>query len=129
AGIIQLFDEPGASLIDAGHMMCGIRLADFYLAEALRLRQLSNEDQDLILAEKLLEWMRSEGLNQIYSTKVYHEGPGAIRSKANALPILKILENHGYLLPINPDQAPEIDGKIRKQAWSIRAYSPDEVLP
>jgi hypothetical protein len=128
AGIIQLFDDPDAQLIDEEHMVCGIRLVDFYLAEVLRIRQLSSENQDLILAEKLLDWFRTEGLRKVYPVKVYHEGPSAIRSKARALPILKILEDHGYLSPIAPDQAPEIDGKIRKQAWRINAYSPDEVL-
>lgn len=128
AGILQLFDDPGAQTVDENHMVCGIRLTDFYLTEALRLRQLASENQDLILAEKLLEWFRAEGLRQIYPVKVYQEGPAAIRSKERAIPILKILEGHGYLSPISPDQAPEIDGKIRKQAWNINAYSPDEVL-
>jgi hypothetical protein len=128
AAIIQLFDDMNAELIDLEHITYGIRLVDFYLNEALRLRQLSSEDQDLILAEKLLAWMKTEGLRQIYSTKVYHEGPSAIRNKAKALPILKILESHGYISPIEPELAPVIDGKIRKQAWQINAYSPDEVL-
>lgn len=128
AAIIQLFDQPDARDVDAEFMAHGIRLVDFYLTEAIRLRQLSSENQDLILAEKLLEWFKAEGLLQIYPVKVYRDGPGAIRSKAKAMPILKILEDHGYLSPIDPDQAPEIDGKIRKQAWHINAYSTDEVL-
>jgi len=76
----------------------------------------------------LLEWFKAEGLKEIYPVKVYHDGPGVIRSKAKAMPIIKILEDHGYLSPIDPEDAPEIDGKIRKQAWRIVAYSVDEVL-
>jgi hypothetical protein len=33
-----------------------------------------------------------------------------------------VLEEHGYLLPI---ENPIIDGKARKQAWKIMAYSSD----
>ncbi|MGZ8906807.1 MAG: YfjI family protein [Methylobacter sp.] len=128
SAIIQLFDEPAAYPVHADYMQCGIELMDFYLNEAIRLKQLAVENQDLILAEKLLEWLKAQALRQVYPVKVYQEGPGAVRNKAKALPLLKILEDHGYLSPIAPDQAPEIDGKIRKQAWRINAYSPDEVL-
>jgi hypothetical protein len=128
AGIIQLFDNPEANEIGFDYMRCGIELVDFYLSEAIRLKQLASENQDLILAERLLAWFKAEGLRQIYPVKIYQEGPAAIRNKAKALPIVKILEDHGYLSPISPDQAPEIDGKTRKQAWRINAYSPDEVL-
>jgi hypothetical protein len=128
ATIIQLFDEPDAHLVHADYLQCGIKLMDFYLNEAIRLKQLAVENQDLILAEKLLEWLKAQALRQVYPVKVYQEGPGAVRNKAKALPLLKILEDHGYLSPIAPEQAPEIDGKIRKQAWRINAYSPDEVL-
>lgn len=129
ATIIQLFDDPDVNEVKSHYMVCGIKLVDFYLTEALRLRQLATENQDLILAEKLLEWFKAEGLRHVYPVKVYNKGPGAIRSKERALPILKILEDHGYLSPFDTDQALEIDGKIRKQAWRIKAYSPDEVLP
>jgi hypothetical protein len=128
AAIIQLFDDPNANSVEADYMECGIKLVDFYLVEAIRLKQLATENQDLILAEKLLEWFKAEGLRQIYPVKVYHAGPSAIRSKAKALPIINILADHGYLSPIDPTEAPEIDGKIRKQAWHVNAYSPDEVL-
>jgi hypothetical protein len=128
AGIIQLFDNPEANEIGFDYMRYGIELVDFYLSEAIRLKQLAAENQDLILSERLLEWFKAEGLRQIYPVKIYQEGPAVIRNKAKALPIVKILEDHGYLSPISPDQAPEIDGKVRKQAWRINAYSPDEVL-
>jgi len=128
AAIIQLFDDPDAQLIDPERMTHGIKLVDFYLSEAIRLKQLAADNQDLVLAEKLLEWFKAEGLKEIYPVKVYHDGPGVIRSKAKATPIIKILEDHGYLSPIDPEDAPEIDGKIRKQAWRIVAYSVDEVL-
>jgi hypothetical protein len=127
AVIVQLFDDPDATEIRLEYMAHGVTLVEFYLSEALRLRQLAAENQDLILAEKLLEWFREEGLQQVYPVKIYQEGPAAIRNKAKAIPILKILEDHGYLSSISPDQAPEIDGKVRKQAWRINAYSPDEV--
>ncbi|MEQ1558263.1 MAG: YfjI family protein [Methyloglobulus sp.] len=127
AGIIQLFSDPNAKEISAEYVKKGIVLMDFYLGETLRIKE-STESREIAEAEKLLAWLKAERLRHIYPVKVYQSAPNAIRSKDKALPILMLLENHGYLSPINPDQAIEIDGKVRKQAWRVIAYSPDEVL-
>lgn len=110
------------------YMAHGIKLIDFYLSEAIRVKQSAVENKDLVLAENLLRWLKDEGLRTIYPVKVYQSGPSCIRSKAKALPILKLLESHGYLSPIAEDQSPLIDGAIRRQAWRVNAYSVDETL-
>ena len=127
AGIIQLFDEPTAKEIMLDYMAYGIKLADFYLGEALRIKE-STESKEITEAEKLLKWLKTEALKNIYPTKVYQFAPGGLRTKDKVIPILKLLEGHGYLAPIPPDMAIEIDGKIRKQAWHVVAYAPDEVV-
>lgn len=127
AGILQLFSEPNAKGIATEYIEKGIVLMDFYLGETLRIKE-STESREIAEAEKLLAWLKAERLRYIYPVKVYQSAPNSIRSKEKALPIIKLLEGHGYLSPIAPDQAIEIDGKIRKQAWVVIAYSPSEVL-
>ncbi len=127
AGIIQLFSDRNANDVAAGYVEKSITLMEYYLGETLRIKE-SVESREIAEAEKLLAWLKAEKLHYIYPVKVYQSAPNAIRSKEKALPIIKLLEDHGYLSPIAPGQAIEIDGKTRKQAWRVMAYSPDEVL-
>jgi len=122
AGILQIFDDPAAVAVDADHIKSGIKLMDFYLSEALRLKATASVGREVVEAEKLLKWFKEENLKQIYATKVYQYAPNGLRTKAQAMPILRLLENHGYLLPIDNEV---IDGKPRRQAWKITAYSPE----
>ncbi len=94
AGITQLFDEPTAKEIMQDYMAYGIKLVDFYLSEALRIKE-STESKEITEAEKLLKWLKAEGLKNIYPTKVYQFAPGGLRTKDKAMPILKLLEGHG----------------------------------
>ncbi len=128
AGIMQIFDKPGANLIEAEYMEYGVKLLRFHLSEAIRVKHAAIDAIEILEAEKLLEWLKNEKLKLIYPVKVYQSGPGSIRSKSKTLPILKLLEDHGYLMPIAEDQKLLIDGKIRKQAWRVNAYSVDEIL-
>jgi len=129
AGIVQLIDYPDSKEISGEYMRHGIELADFYLGEALRMKSVASLPEEIINAEKLLDWLKNNGLKQIYSVKVYHEGPASIRTKAKALPVLKLLEDHGYLTPVDPGQRQVIDGKVRKDVWNVVSYGLDEVLP
>jgi hypothetical protein len=128
AAIVQLTDDPNAKTLEVNYIEYAIQLMDYYLAEAIRIQQMAMESKDILEAEKLLEWFKAEKLRVIYPVKVYQLGPGSIRNKAKALPILRLLEDHGYLSPIAEDQAPVIDGAVRRQSWRIHAYSMDEVL-
>jgi hypothetical protein len=76
---------------------------------------------DLVLAQRLLDWLhRSWKLERgamISLPDIYQRGPGAIRDKATAAKLVKILADHGWLT-LQASGA-EIDGKFRREAWRI----------
>ena len=82
-------------------MAAGIDLAQHYAAEALRLFEGSRIDADLLLAQKLLGWLLgSWNETTISLPDIYQNGPNAIRDKATATKLVKILEDHGWLIRI-----------------------------
>jgi hypothetical protein len=117
AGILTLFDDLSAMTIDQAHLEAGIELAQYYIGEALRLFNGAQDDPDLLLAEELLGWIKDKSLSVIYARQVYHDGPNAIRNKNDAQRILKVLEDHRWIIPI--DGGAEVDGSHRKQLWRV----------
>jgi len=94
-----------------------IVLTEFYLGEALRLFNISNDNPDLILAEKLLAWAQTLRDNPVYPQLVYQCGPNPIRDRETAMRIIRILKNHGWFLPI--EGGATIDGSHRREAWKV----------
>ena len=88
---------------------------NYYLAEAIRLQAGSVVNKDLEMAERLVHWLRERGERIVYPRDVYKDGPSrSIRNKASALKILRLLEDHGYLMPL-----PEESLGNRKQGWQV----------
>ena len=78
-----------------------------------------------MLAEKLLAWLRvryepNSGNGTgilVYPVLVYQYGPNGVRDKTTAKKIIRILENHGWLLEI--EGGAEVDGKYRQEVWRV----------
>ena len=125
AGVLAPIDDIEARFVSRRHVEAGIALAHFYLTEALRLFDSSRIDPDLMLAEKLLGWLKRRGtMNSgnsasrlVYLVLTYQYGPNTVRDKATAKRIVGILEDHGWLLPI--DRGAVADGKHRQDAWQV----------
>jgi Protein of unknown function (DUF3987) len=128
AAIMQIFDNQDSQWVESEYIERAINVMEFYLSEALRLKLSAVTPGEIINAEKLLNWFKEQKLTEIYPVKIYQEAPGALRTKKQATPILQLLEDHGYLVPVPDDQRIIIDGKPRKKTWRIAAYSVDEVL-
>lgn len=126
AGIIQIFENPTAVYIDIEHMKLGIELMNFYLTEAIRIKQAALDSDELMEAEKLLTWFKEEKIQLIYPAKIYQFGPASLRSKKKASEIIDVLVDHGYLTL--EEKSIAVDGKVRKKLWRVKAYSVDEVL-
>jgi hypothetical protein len=122
AGVIALFCDLNSTEISADALVRGIDLAQYYANEALRIREASAINEDLTTAERLLRWLhdgwREEtSENTLISLReVYQFGPRPIRDKATALKIVRILEDHGWLVKNDPVQ---INGHHRRQVWRI----------
>jgi len=117
AGILALVDDLRITAITPRHIEAGIDLAQFYIGEALRLFNSAADNPDLILAEKLLVWAQNRP-GPLYPQVVYKRGPNQIRDKATSKRIIRILETHSWLIPIQGGA--EVDGSHRRQAWTVR---------
>jgi len=118
AGILTLVGDIHAREIPLDKMAAGIELAKHYLAEALRLNLAGATDPDLSLAERLLTWLREQGRSHVWLTLIYQRGPSAIRDAKTGKRIVRILEDHNWLEPI--DGGMEIDGQFRRNVWRVR---------
>ena len=119
AAILTLFVDLDAREIDEAKMLNGITLARFYLSEAIRIVSLTKVDPDLVLAKRLVAWLRDswkEPNGLISLPDIYQRSLNAIGDKATASRIVDILAGHGWLHPLGPD---EVNGIRRQQVWRI----------
>jgi hypothetical protein len=81
--------------LSAEHFAYGIRLAVWYATEAVRLSSITTPT-----AQKLLDWLLLQPDPTITARKICRYGPNSIRDRDTALELCKVLESHGWLIPI-----------------------------
>jgi len=117
AAVLQLVENLQCESIDVNHMANGIDITKHYLSESLRIFDAGQEDPQLTLAEKLLVWLRERGGPLIAITEIYQRGPNAVRSAKTARNLMRILEEHGWVLPI--EKGAVIDRKFYREVWRV----------
>ena len=128
AAVLTLVEEPGAKKVSQHSLYCAIVLMQHYLDEALRLREVSRDRPELLLAQRVLEWAQQRDpvvvedgeMIAVHLSQIYQYGPSRhIRDKDTALGIAEILEAHGWFhrLPTNT----EVDGTRRIVAWQVHS--------
>jgi hypothetical protein len=117
AGILTLIENLESKEIPAEQIGAGIILVQHYLSESLRLFHASLTDPDLVLAERLLAWAQHCG-QHVALVDIYQRGPNAIRDTKTAKKLARILENHGWFVPV--DKGMEIDGVFRRDVWEVK---------
>jgi len=119
AAVLTLVRDIDAGEISADEMAAGILLAQHYAQEALRLFGAKGITEDLCLAQATLNWMLSPswGKAVISMPDLYMRGPNSIRSKKVATPVVKILEDHGWLQRL--PKGAKIDDVFRRDAYCI----------
>jgi len=114
AAVIALVNSNTGKLdnIPADAFTCGMRLADYYASEALRLWDNATTHPDIKSAKRLLTWLHERGDDTIDLPTIYQKGPRAAqaRDKASALRVVGVLAGHGWLAAL-PD---------RKSTWRVR---------
>lgn len=98
-------------------MAAGIMLAQYYIAEALRLFDARHISVNLRLAQKILHWLLETWTEPLIPPDIYQLGPNAVREKALASKVVGILEDHGWLVQV-PGGA-EVLGHRRRDVWRI----------
>jgi 5S rRNA maturation endonuclease (ribonuclease M5) len=116
AGILSSFYNPTDESLGDEWMKNGIIIAEHYIEERLRQKSSAQVSPQIIKAELLYEWMQTQP-DPIYPTKIYQFGPHAIRDKATAEQLCKILLEH-QLIRIIPGGA-RIDGSHRKIVYQV----------
>lgn len=117
AGTLALIRDARARSIDEDTLADAIALAKYYLAEAVRLVASGAIAPELRQAEVLREWLLSQPGNVIGLTTIYQRGPNSIRQADKARAAMGVLVEHGWAKAL--DRGAVIDGKARKEAWSI----------
>jgi hypothetical protein len=118
AGLIEIVEDPTTAEISAERMAAGIKLADHYCGEALRLFEAGHIAPELRLAIRTLDWLGKEWNEPAVSLPdLYQNGPNAIRDAATARQVAKVLEEHGHLLRIK--EGARVRDIFRREAWSV----------
>ena len=118
SAVLTLVEDLKANEISANQIAAGIELAQFYAGEALRLFAAGLVSADLRLAQRLLDWLTASWQEDLISlVDIYQRGPNQIRDKTKAKQLVKILEEHGWL--VRQDQGGIVAGQRRREVWRI----------
>jgi hypothetical protein len=96
AGVLTLYDKPGATTVTEKVMHNAIAIARWYLNEALRINETGMLRPEIVDATELLKWLRK---NPQHRTKqaLLQNGPSRMRRKADLDPVLHILADHNLI--------------------------------
>lgn len=126
AGVLSLFDNLDTAELDEKALGRGIKLAQWYLGEALRLAEVGTVSEDVRLGETLLTWLQDswphktdDGGRLISPPDVYSAGPNSIREKAVAQKALSVLVDHGWLTKL--DGSHKVNGTMRREVFAMRS--------
>ena len=96
----------------------GCALAWYYLNEAVRLHNAASISEEIDRAEALRIWLRDNWEHpEIMMRDVVRCGPNQLRESPKARAALCILENHDWLVPLEPGTL--VRGSVRKEAWRV----------
>jgi hypothetical protein len=125
AAVLALFEDLEVQELDDATLSRGIKLAQWYLGEALRLADAGHVSDDVRIGETLLIWLRdawpsrsNDGGRLVSPPDVYSNGPNGIREKAVAQKALGVLVDHGWLVKL--DGSHKVNGVPRREVYSFR---------
>ncbi len=126
AAVLALFDNLNVTELDDVSLGRGIKLAQWYLSEALRLAEVGHVSDEVRLGETLLTWLRDswphktdDGGRLVSPPDVYSAGPNAIREKSVAQKALGVLVDHGWLVKVEGSH--KVNGVTRREVYAMRS--------
>ncbi len=118
AAVLALVEDLNVPAIMGDHLAAGIRLAEHYAGEALRLFQAGRIDPDLLLAQRTLDWLLEKwSEDHVGLPDLYRLGPNSIRDAKKARKMMGILDDHGWIARM--EGGAEVSGQHRREAWRI----------
>jgi hypothetical protein len=118
AGVLTLFEDHAARVVEAEAVGRAARLVDHYLKEAARIVGTASVPLEIRNAEKLRDWCHSERRTLLHSGAALQFGPAGIRTVEAFNAAIAVLERTGWVERI--DGGCEIDGSRRRRAWRVR---------
>ena len=97
AGVLTLYDKPGATVVIAKVMRNAIAIARWYLNEALRINETGMLRPEIVNATELLGWLREHPQHRT-KRALLQNAPNRMRGKANLDPLLRILADHNLIM-------------------------------
>jgi hypothetical protein len=117
AAVLQVFDDPDAEEMDLEYLRRGIKLAEFYAGEALRLHSASRIGAELRDAERLRLWLVDRWSEPNVTIRaIQQRGPTSLREKDRIERLLGILEDHHWVARVS---GVSVEGKVTRAAWAI----------
>ena len=127
AGVLTLWQDLSASVVQPEVMADAIELAQFYLFEAKRLAEAATVTEETDRAEQLRLWVLyswdgvAAGQNRdpltIVPRDVVTMGPNSLRETTTVKKLMAILADHGWLVQL--EKGALIDGLSRQLAYRI----------
>ena len=118
AGVLTLWRDLDAVEVEPADMANAIELARFYLLEAVRLADAAQISAEISQAEKLKRWLLETFKEpEVMVRDVVGRGPNSLRETPKARAVMKLLEKHGWLAPL--DAGTVVRGSARSEAWRI----------
>ncbi|MCV6824889.1 MULTISPECIES: YfjI family protein [Halocynthiibacter] len=118
AGVLTLWESLDADRISAETMARGIDLAEYYLHEAKRLVDYALVSDKTTRAEAVRTWLLNKWAKpEVLPSDVVQHGPNALRDTKLAIEALTVLEEHGWLIRVAPDEL--VRGARRKLAYRL----------
>lgn len=100
AGILEIFQDLHALDISEETMRKAVAIAQWYLNEALRINGIAFVDQELELAQGVLEFLQKRNLKQFNAREIMRNGPNAVRTKKMAERMIQILFDNECVEPL-----------------------------
>ncbi|MFI3272480.1 MAG: YfjI family protein, partial [Pseudomonadota bacterium] len=97
AGVLTLVENHYARIITAETMANAILISQWYLKEALRLRQNGCAPQEILEAEMLMKWLDTKNIRYFSVRHIVRKGPNKLRLKKKAEQAIRILEEHNQI--------------------------------
>ena len=118
AGVLTVYADPQAMEINLAHVQSGIALADWYLSEAVRLRDAAAISLETKQAESLRCWLIAVWSEPFVSIRaIVNRGPNSIRETRLVRKLVPILEANGWLARM--PEGVEVLGEKSRETWRV----------
>ena len=118
-GILSVFDNIDCQVIEKPYVEAVITLMEYYLNERVRITTMAAPDNELVSAQKLLDWIHGKKLCVVTLPDIYRCGPSRIKSANDARKIARVLTDHGWIRKLDKSHKSEIDQRKSREAWKV----------